>query len=121
MSEQDATSVRTGTPRTVQAWVQWLYFGSAILLTLWSIAFGILAAIDESGWWAFLVLPGLAIILGLLVERRKAFPVVLLVLGSGAFIGVITFWTVFAPILAVLLLASRFWIGRGRVLQRARR
>ena len=100
---------------------QTIYLTSALLLTLSSLSFGILAAVEGPAWEAVRVLPGILAVAGLWLETRRPFPAVLIVLGAGAYIGAAEATWVFPPIFTLLLLGSRFWIGRGKVLQRRKK
>ena len=100
---------------------QIIYLTSALLLVLSSLSFAILAAVEGPTWEAVRVIPGILAVVGLWLETRRPFPAVLIVLGAGAYIGAAEVTWVFPPIFTLLLLGSRFWIGRGNVLQRRKR
>jgi hypothetical protein len=82
------------------------YAVAAILLAVWAILFAPLAAFtgdDVSNWWAFFLLTGVAMLVGLWIERRQRVLGIILVVVPGVVVSVATFW-LFIPIVVGLML-----------------
>ena len=89
--------------------------GATALPAAWAVAFGFAAAFagdDVSDWFAFFALTGVAMVAGLWIERRSPMLGGLLIVVIGVAVGVLTFWAIFPPILALVLLGS--WMMRRR-------
>ena len=83
------------------------YQASAVLLALWIIVLSFGAAFggdDVSNWWALASLLGVAMFLGLRVEKQRPLTSLLLVAATGVATAMVTVWAIIPPILAVILL-----------------
>ena len=84
-----------------------IYAGAALLLAVWSILIGIAAGVGDdagSNLWSFLSLIGVAIYIGLRIERRRRVLGVLLVVLLGTVISALTFGVFGIPVLVGLAL-----------------
>ena len=106
------------------SWYHYVYYASAIALSVWGIAVGMYIIFSDTisrdaQWWGLaMALTTIGLIYGLWWERRRTFPAVLIVLAATVFIGISTLQAVFPLVLLALILVCRFWIGRHKVLER---
>jgi hypothetical protein len=85
------------------------YAVAAVLLAVWAVVLGPLAGFggdDVSNWFAFFSLAGVAMLVGLWIERRQRILGLILVVLPGVVVSVATFWLLIPIVVGLILVVT---------------